>query len=579
MQKKIIKTVILSLVFLLMAPFVFAQEKIDIFSMQAQVQKNSSVLITESIFYDFGSGYKHGIYRDIYSKDIDVEIKSVVDKSGNKYKYDLQKTGDNIRVKIGDANQTITGEHQYIITYLVKGAIKFLPDHDEFYWNVTGNNWPVSIEQVSAGALILGKKFLDRDVQLKCYTGAFGSVYQNCFGEINFSSELETEKGVSFSTNKPLGPGEGLTIVIGWPKGVVSPPSAIEKISDFAKKYWPFIIPLGVFICLFSVWWKKGKDIKLDKSIVVQYDLPNDLCPVEVAYILNQKITPRDISAMIVDLAVKGYLKIKETEKKKLIGKTKDWVLIKQKDYVMDKSLEPFEQKLLSGFFVQKDEVSILGLKEKFFKTFEEIKEQVSKEMVLDDYFVKDPAKVMKKFTTIGLFSLFSAWFVVYLVGKIIAQYFSVDFLLNFLWVSVVSGLLFLLFATVMPKKTKKGTEVLWHIIGFKEYITRAEKYRARFYEQENIFEKFLPYAIVFGCTKKWAKAFEGIYKTPPTWYEGAVYGAYFSPVNFSNSLNKSLAGIGAVVAARPGGGSGASGFGGGGFSGGGFGGGGGGSW
>lgn len=127
-----------------------------------------------------------------------------------------------------------------------------------------------------------------------------------------------------------------------------------------------------------------------------------------------------------------------------------------------------------------------------------------------------------------------------------------------------------------MPKKTEKGTEAYWKILGFREYINTAEKYRVQFQEKENIFEKYLPYAIIFGLADKWAKAFEGIYLQPPTWYEGE-FGPRFTTYAFVNSLNHSLSSINSAFISRSGGGG--SGFGGGGFSGGGGGGGGGGSW
>lgn len=566
-MRKLIKATIFffaCLIVLSISSFVFAQEKINNFDVQAQIKGNSSVLITEDIFYDLGSDEgKHGIFRDIYSKDIIVEVEKVVDENGNEHQYKIINSKDNVRVQIGDANQTITGQHHYVITYLVKGAIKFLADHDEFYWNVTGNNWPAPIGQVIVN-VSLPQIVSKEKISLKCYTGSLNSVSQDCQ---YFNSET-----IEIINLNPLAVGEGLTIVVGWPKGVVSPPSTIEKITDFTKRYWPFALPIIVFVYLFITWWKKGRDIKLHKSIVPQYDLPNDLRPVEVAYILNQKITPRDISAMIVDLAVRGYIKIKETEKKNLIGKSKDWVFLKQKDFEGDATLEEFERRLLRGIFGLGGGVAVSDMKKDFYKDIEDIKDEISQEMVLDEYFVSDPDKAKRKFITIGIVVLV----IFYVFVKFVAfGFFSTA---NF-WVPLlISGILFIAFGAVMPKKTSKGTEVMWYILGFKEYITKAEKYRAQFQEKENIFEKFLPYAIIFGCTKKWAKAFEGIYKTPPTWYEGAVYGAYFSPVIFSKSLNTSLAGIGTALAARPGGGASGSGFSGG-FSGGGFGGGGGGSW
>lgn len=593
-----------SLLFLFSSGFALAQEKINSLDVSAQIEENGTVLVQETIIYDFGTDYKHGIYRDIYAKNIEVQVKSVL-MDGTEWKYEIINSSNNVRVKIGDPRLTISGIHTYSIVYLVKGAVKFLPDHDEFYWNVTGNNWAVPIEIASINIdFPLVEDFLGGK-NLKCYTGQFGSAREDC--------QYFFDGTAHFKTTQLLNAGEGLTIVFGWPKGVVLPPSALEKAADFAKKYWPFVLPILVFVCLFWVWLKKGNDPSIKKSIVVQYGLPKDLRPIEVAYILHQKITPRDISATIVDLAVKGYLKIKETETKKFFSKQKDWILIKQKEFANDQTLEPFEKRLLTGIFspsneavlsdsssrfknilqkrfsnteiveqfreslspeasLAKNEVAISSLKEKFYRDVESIKDLASKEMVLDDYFTTEPSKTKRKYLSIGFVTVIAIAFILkYIVG------FSSYFLGWQLWLIIaVCGLIIMVFSAVMPKKTMKGTETLWHILGFREYITKAEKYRAQFQEKENIFEKFLPFAIIFNCTKKWAKAFEGIYKTPPAWYEGVVYGAYFSTTDFSKSLDSSISGIGGALAATPGGsGSGFSG----GSSGGGFGGGGGGSW
>lgn len=571
MQKRIIKTfsfLAVFFVFLFGGVSVFAQDRITNFDVSAKIEKNGSVLVTENISYDFASDYRHGIYRDIYLKDIDVKLKSVTDENGQSYKYETQKINDSLRVKIGSVSETITGNHSYIIVYLVKGAVKFLPDYDEFYWNVTGNNWLVPIENSKATALISGL-FARTDLKLKCYTGPIGSTEQNCSTEIDTikkTSAIAEQSLAVFWANDSLPPGDGLTIVFGWPKGAVSPPGLVEKILDFANKYWLFTLPLIIFIFLLIFWKKRGKDIRLNKSIVPQYDLPKEMNPALVAYILRQKITPKDISATIVDLAVRGYLKIKETKTKKFLLSQKDWIFIKQKNYETDQALDDHERVLLSKLFSGEKEVAVSSLQRKFYQDFEKVKEKISKEMVEDDYFVINPEKYRKTFLIIGPvflgagIVLFRTWL----------KFFPVSL--------IVSGILFIVFASFMPKKTRKGTEALWLILGFKEYISKAEKYRVQFQEKENIFEKFLPYAIIFGCTKKWAKAFKNIYKSPPSWYEGAIYGAYFSPVDFSAQLEKSMMGIGTALASKPGGGSGSSGFSGG-FSGGGFGGGGGGSW
>ncbi|MDD5433487.1 MAG: DUF2207 domain-containing protein [Candidatus Pacebacteria bacterium] len=564
------------LVFFTLAGTVFAQEKINSFDVAVAVGKNSSISVQEHIVYDFGPEYKHGIFRDIYSKNINVQVKSVF-LDDAKVKYEIINSNNNVRVKVGDPNRTITGVHHYIITYLVKGAVKFLPDHDELYWNVTGNNWTVPIGKASA-AVSVPVNLFEKDIRLKCYAGSFGAIEQDCSAQLPlFELGCKTCKITTavFKSVKPLQVGEGLTIVMGWPKGVVSPPGMLEKIGDFAKKYWPFSLPIIVFIYLFITWWEKGRDIKLHKSIVPQYDLPSDLKPAEVGYILNGNFETKSLSATIVDLAVRGYLKIEEKENKGLLFKSKRWNLVKVKEFSQDDSVEPYEKLLLRTIFEKGDNISVESLENNFYQALPEIKKMAAEGLSQDQYYDKNPVKVQKKMLLIGVVVMFASFFLI----RIVAEFFDLFAGYN-LWLPlIICAGLFLIFGALMTKKTFKGAEALWHIKGFKEYITKAEKYRDQFQEKENIFEKFLPYAIIFGCTKKWAKAFEGIYTKPPTWYEGAVYGAYFSPVNFEKSFNSSMAAIGKALATKPGGGSGASGFGGGGFSGGGFGGGGGGSW
>jgi len=186
-------------------------------------------------------------------------------------------------------------------------------------------------------------------------------------------------------------------------------------------------------------------------------------------------------------------------------------------------------------------------------------------------YFISNPKELKGEWVGIGVVIILLSLFLTYFLFFAIPPIFGIS--------GIISGVLFLIFAYFMPQRTEKGTEAYWKALGFKEYIKTAEKYRLQFQEKENIFEEYLPYAITFGLTDKWAKAFEGIYKTPPSWYEG-YFGPTFFPTGLSHSLNSAIATVGSIFVSRPGSGSGlGSGFGGGGFSGGGGGGGGGGSW
>jgi uncharacterized membrane protein len=152
------------------------------------------------------------------------------------------------------------------------------------------------------------------------------------------------------------------------------------------------------------------------------------------------------------------------------------------------------------------------------------------------------------------------------------------DLLIQIYPALIISFFILIIFNILMPKRTEKGAELAWKISGFKLYMNVAEKYRQRFYEQENIFEKLLPYAILFGMTKKWINKMKIIYGQEyvnsyhPVWFVMAA-GSNF---NSFDSLNSAISNISTSISSSVGSGSGASG---GGFSGGGGGGGGGGGW
>src|SRR3989337_4157180 len=150
----------------------FAAEKINSFDAEIKINADASINISERIEYDFGSAQKHGIFRDIPIKyqarggnfALRISNISVADVNGAPYRFTTSYPGDNIQIKIGDPNVEITGRHIYIINYTIKRAINFFNDHDELYWNITGNDWPVAIGSPTA-KIILPQKIAIADIQ------------------------------------------------------------------------------------------------------------------------------------------------------------------------------------------------------------------------------------------------------------------------------------------------------------------------------------------------------------------------------------------------------------------------------
>ena len=305
---------------------------------------------------------------------------------------------------------------------------------------------------------------------------------------------------------------------------------------------------------------------------MVFYEPPANLKPAQVGAIMKQKVGPLEISSTIVDLAVQGYLKIREIEKTGISGVfgKNDYEIIRVKDLQQASDLSEYEYDLLKTIRLLEDSdgsaVKLAQLK----LNIAHFNKPILAGLTRDGYFVSNPEKIKRNFAMMGAIFFGIAWLLAAPLNIYFTKYALLIGMLFF------SGAISFLFSLIMPKRSKKGAEAYWQILGFKEYINKAEKYRLQFAEKENLFEKYLPYAIVFGSVNKWAAAFEGIYKNPPSWYEGRYPGS-FSTLVFASSFNHAVSSMNQVFSGRGGGRS--SGFGGGGFSGGGGGGGGGGSW
>lgn len=541
-------------------------ERIISFDSDITINQDSSISVKETIKYYFPAA-KHGIFRPIPYRYKDsrnnqnfttpVEILSVKKPDGSSWAYTKKDDGNSITLQIGYPDKTVQGNQTYIISYTVGGVINYFDDHDELYWNVTGNDWEVPISKVTA--LVGLPDGIDyTKLQLACYTGSTGSKEQNCTktyktGLARFSTE-----------NGPL------TIVVGFNKGVVTQVArAYEQPSDFDKiwnkihhesAWYLLIIPLALILLLIR-YFRSGKDPFGRGTIAPEFEPPDNLLPAEMGTLIDEKADNSDISATIIDIAVRGFLKIRE-EKKEILG-GKKFTLIKLKE--ADKNLVDFEKKILDGLFGTDKEVKLDKVYETFSEKAKEIKTDLYQSLIKKKYFLKDPNKSRMNYFWHGC-----------ILMVIAPMLFIFSVILSF---SIfIAGIMAMGFIRSAPKKTREGVIIKEKSLGFKEFLYRAERYRIHWQEKEQIFEKYLSYAMIFGIAEVWAKNFKDINKEPPDWYEGnwTTFNAVYLATSLSsfNSVASTSYSPPSTSAS-----SGGSGFGGGGSSGGGFGGGGGESW
>jgi len=540
-------------------------EEIKNFQSNIYIHKDGTILVQENIEYDFGSALRHGIYRDIpyrYSSGVTkysvrLNVEDVTNFNDDPYIYKVSQSGGWANIRIGDPDRKITGTHNYRIEYSVKGAIGFFEDHDELYWNVTGDEWRVPI--LSSGANVYFDQDIAEGVRAACYTGAYESTDQNCTYNI-------TKSGVKFSTTGSLNGGEGLTIIVGVPKGIIEEPSQLSKSLWFLYDNWAFGVPFITFFALFYSWRTKGKDPEGKGVIAVKYEPPEDLAPAEAGTLIDERANILDITSTVIDLAVRGFLTIEELKSTTFFFFTNtDYKLIRTDK--SDEGLKSYEEQVLSGIFSGKESVKVSELRNKFYTKLPGIKKALYKELVSKRYFPTNPENVRSIYKWIGIGSM--------ILGFFLLAIFPLGLCIG------ISGLIILIFSRYMPRKTKKGSLKNEELLGFREFIDRAEKDRIERLAKEDptLFDRVLPYALVFGLEDKWAGAFKDMYKEPPNWYHSANYGNAFSPNIFVNDIGRSLGVMNRSLSSTPRK-SGSSGFSsGGGFSGGGSGGGGGGSW
>ena len=562
-----------------LAPFQGAAQRsleIQSFDVTLEVQEDGDIQVMESIRIRFNGAW-NGFYRTIpveyrtpqgFSYRLFLNMEAVTDEGGRELEREISREGPYRKVKIWvpdavDATRTFT------LRYSSPNALRFFEEHDELYWNVTGTEWDVPIR--SASALIQLPEGAS-GLRASAFTGAYGSTAQNALME-------EVESGFYFETTRGLDFREGLTVVVGWDPGVVARPGILERSWLFMRSNWLLFIPLLSFLFMWRIWRHWGKDPER-LSIAPRYEPPEDMSPGELGTLVDNRPDTRDVTATLVHLAVRGFLRIEETESRALFGllKDSDYRLVRLKEAPEWVALKPHERELLAGLFGStgyKDQVLISDLKNEFYKTLGTIKDQIFAALKKAGFYRHRPDKVLGAFVAVGAVALGLS-----ITGfQILASIFYLSSLTAVL-AGIFTALPILGFGIFMPARTLKGARTLEAILGFQEFLQRVESDRfRRMITSPDLFEEYLPYAMALGVEDAWARAFEDLYKEPPTWYVGRHPHAFHTGI-LVNDLSLMANQAGTVMTSQPRS-SGGSGFGGGGggggFSGGGFGGGGGG--
>jgi hypothetical protein len=598
-----------------------AGESIPSYQARVDVRSDGSIHVRETIRYTFGPGERHGIYRDlrtqftydpdgtgtgkvrVYPVD-DVKVSSPDAPADVK----VQDQGTITHIQIGSPDQTVSGTKTYVLDYTVRGAFNRIstpstdeggttvPPHDELYWNITGDEWTVPIQTarvtVNASAA---------PIAVQCFRGVRGST-DTC--------EAAAGRPSTFSASD-LQPGQGMSILLAYPTGTVqdatpivedAPKTGLAQLTDIAPAAAGAAVLLFGLIAGGMAWLvrKRGLDSQFvgltpgllpvdsastavapvtrhDRNVTVQFTPPKGMHPGQIGTLIDEHANTVDVTATIIDLAVRGFLRIEEVPRSKPDKPAKDWTLVVVLPAPTEELL-PYEMALMQAIFKGRNEVTMSALKNTFASDLHATQKRLYDDVTERGWFRGNPNSVRSMYRVLGIALCVVGFALLFLglpaVGGSAAVVAAAIFL---------GGLVVLLLAGRMPARTATGSAVLTQAEGFRLYLTTAEADQIRFEEGQDLFSRYLPYAIIFGVAERWAGIFEQLAAqgrvptTAPAWYVG--YTPTWSFLALGSSMGRFETTANSALVSTPAS-SGGSGFSsGGGFSGGGGGGGGGGSW
>jgi hypothetical protein len=596
--------VVLAAVALLGAPAAPAYapvgESIPSYDTRVEVRPDGTMRVRETITYDFGPQDRHGIFRRLPvryryddTRDRVYPLSAVsVTMDGRDVPVEQESEGGYEVLRIGDEDRTVTGAHTYVIDYTVAGALNGFADHAELYWNVTGHEWSVPI--AVATATVTGPGPVG---PVQCFAGPEGS---------RLGCALSTTDGTTARLRHTgLGPGGGMTAVVAFPAGAVATSPVLVERRSFATAFraTPATVVGALALALLGVAgallvaFRFGRDryfvghlpglvpepgesaVERRKPLFrappvsVEFTPPGGIRPGQVGTLIDERANVLDVTATIVDFAVRRHLHIRELPD----SQPPDWEL-KKINKGADRGFLPYERTLFHALFADRDTVRLSQLKNTFGNDLGRVRRQLYADMLTQGWYRQSPET-----TRLAAYGVAVAVLVLALVATVVL---ALTTHLALLGVGlVVAALALLAVAGRFPARTGKGSAVLARVQGFRLYIATAEAEQLRFAEREHIFSEYLPYAIVFGLTERWAAVFADLDTASPDtagagsplyWYSG-VAGWNIAQVN--RSISGFTDATTGSIASTPPSAAGSSGFSGGGFSGGGGGGGGGGSW
>jgi len=544
-----------------------AEERILSYDSAIEIAADGGMTVRETIrVVAEGKQIQRGIYRefpttytDRYGNRVVVDFQVLaVTRDGQPEAWHRTRHSNGVRIYAGRSDTVINpGTHTYTFTYRTNRQIGFFENHDELYWNVTGNGWDFGIERASA-TVRLPDKVGSSNLTMSGYTGRQGS------RERHYTSATG-EGEATIQTSRPLPPRAGLTLVMGWPKGVVKEPGPLQRLAWLLGDNLGLLLSILAFagsaIYLLLMWSRHGRDP--GKGVIFpHYEPPEGYSPAAARYISRMGYDNKTFTAAVINLAVKGYIAI----------------TCEDKDYTLKRlpgtePLAPGEAAMINKLFRTGAVLPLEKSNHAQISAAQAAHRQALKRDYLNQYFKTNGVLMLPSLVVSGLLLL-----VILSTGHYVA-------LVPAFYAGIV--VMHILFAYLLKAPSLRGRRLMDKLEGFKLYLDVAEKDDLALRPPPDLtpelFEKYLPFAIALGVEQAWAQRFSEVFARleatgggaySPAWYQGDFSSGRMR--SFASSVGGNFSSAISSAASPPGS---SSGGGGGGSSGGGGGGGGGGGW
>jgi uncharacterized membrane protein YgcG len=527
-------------------------ESISTYRIDYEIRPDGVVHVTEEFRYRFAGSDHHGPERLIDTREpadddhyriYTISEVTATSDTGAPSDVNVTPTGDQTRIRIGDPERTVSGEQQYTLKYNLEGALNSVDGRGELYWDAAGPDWTVPITDLTVTVTAPGAGISKQ----RCLFGSPGS---------NDPCERSGLAGgeASFGQGR-VEPGQVLTVVAAFSLSdvtVLAPAQSERTTAVDAFALTPItggisvallavgLLPLGLALRGRRDWRYAGVTPGMlpptgvaaaterapssdSDEVAVQFDPPAGISPGEAGVLVRRKTSTADTTATLIDLAVRGYLHID--------GSQGDWILTARRP--ADDQLRPHELALLSALFASSSTVRLGSSSRVMARTVRQVNLALARVAVERRWYRKVSGQSKASVGTIIFFVFFFGIFSLPVLG--IGSVVASTLRLGLVAVALVAAVMLVVAAVLLRRRKGRlpaGYAAHYQVLGFKRYLETAEAEQLRFEEGENIFSRYLPWAVVFGLTDRWTAICERLARAgriPPDvdWYDGSRAWSY----------------------------------------------------